>query len=68
MFHHHILPRGAYEMIKKVYMSQKENHLKDDWIRMLIKDVDFFEVQIDEERKKSTLKEIYRKYINNKFY
>ena len=55
-------------LIKKVYMSQKENNLKGDWIRMLMKDFDFIEEQIDEERIKSTPKEGYRKYINNKVH
>ena len=68
MFHHHILNRGDTELTKKVYMSQKENYLKCDWIRMLMKDFNFIEEQIDEERIKSTPKEIYRKYINNKVH
>ena len=29
MFHHHILTRGDTELIKKVYMSQKENNLNN---------------------------------------
>ena len=66
MFHHHILTRDDNEMIKKVYMSQKENYLKGDWLRMLMKDLDFIQEQIDEENIRSTPKEIYRKYIKNK--
>ena len=47
-------------------MSQEESYLKGDWLRMLMKDFDFIQEQIDEDNIRSTPKEIYRKYIRNK--
>ena len=49
-------------------MSQKENNLKGDWMRMPMTDFDFIEGQIDKEWIKSTPKEVYTKYINNKVH
>jgi hypothetical protein len=66
MYHHHILTRENHETIKKIFMKQKESHLKGDWYRMVLSDFDFIEEEIDEEVIKSTPKEDYRKLINSK--
>ena len=66
MFHHHILTREECETIKKVYMKQKESHLKGDWYRTIINDFKFIEEEINEDFIKNTPKEDYRGYINNK--
>ena len=66
MCHHHILTREDCETIKKVYIKQKESHLKGDWYRMLISDFEFIEEDIDEDFIKNTPKEDYREYINIK--
>ena len=49
MYHHHILTRENHETIKKVFMKQKESHLKGDWYRMVLSNFDFIEEEIYEE-------------------
>ena len=63
MFHQHILTREDHEIIKKVYMKQKEHHTKGDWFRMLIKDFEFIKVDMIEDTIRSSTKEEYRKLI-----
>ena len=40
-YHYHIMIREDNELIKKVYMKQKELPLKGDWIHSLRKDYEF---------------------------
>jgi hypothetical protein len=49
MYHHHILSRDDCEMIKKVYLKQKENSCKGDWIQLIRKDFSCIEEDINEE-------------------
>ena len=63
MFHQHILTRGEDETIWKVCMKQKEHNAKGDWIQMLFKDVEFIQVDMDENTIVSSSKEEYRKII-----
>ena len=46
-YHHHIITREDNELIKKVYIKQKESPLKGDWIHSLRKDYEFFGKTID---------------------
>jgi hypothetical protein len=66
MYHHHILTREDNETIKKVFMKQKESHLRGDWYKLIISDFEFIEEEIDEDFIKSIQKEGYREYINSK--
>ena len=66
MYHHHILTREDNETIKKVFMKQKESHLRGDWYKLIISDFEFIEEEIDEDFIKSIQKEDYREYINSK--
>ena len=43
MYHYHIITRDSNEIIKKIYMKQKESHTKGDWFRMLMKDFEFMD-------------------------
>ena len=48
MYHHHILSRNNEELIKKVYLRQKEDSLKGDWIRTLQGDFNFIGENLDD--------------------
>ena len=45
-------------------MKQKEAHIKGDWFRMLLKDFEFLEDDINEDFIKNTPKEANRNYIH----
>ena len=66
MYHYHIISRDDKEIIKKIYMKQKVSHIKGDWFRMLLKDFEFIEEDMDENIIKNTPKEVYYKYIQKK--
>ena len=66
MFHHHILTRGDEEIIKKVYLKQKDTHIKGDWFRTLVKDFEFIQEDMNEDVIKNTPREEYRKIIKRK--
>ena len=66
MFHHHIVTRDSKELIKKIYLKQKENCLKGDWYQTLEQDFQFIGVEIDDEQIGKIPKSEYRKYIKKK--
>ena len=66
MFHQHILSRADHELIKKVYLKQKESPLKGDWYQMLIKDFKFIEEDLNDDKVNTTEKEEYRKIVKEK--
>ena len=66
MFHHHIVTRDSKELIKKIYLKQKENCLKGDWYQTLEHDFQFIGVEIDDEQIGKIPKSEYRKYIKKK--
>ena len=41
MYHHHMISRDNKEIIKKIYMKQKEDPLKGDWFQTLLSDFTF---------------------------
>ena len=50
MYHYHLITREDCEIIKKVYLKQKESSVKGGWITTLSKDFDFInQKQNDEE-------------------
>jgi hypothetical protein len=66
MYHRHILTRDSTEIIKKIYMKQKVNSCKGDWIRLVEKDFLFIEQEIDEDWISRTGKDEYNSYIKGK--
>ena len=46
MYHHHIITREDNETIKKVFMNQKESHVRGVWYTMIISDFEFIEEEI----------------------
>ena len=66
MYHHHILRRNDCEVIKKVYLKQKENSCKGDWIHLLRKDFAFIEEDICDENIQNTPKDIYKLWVRKK--
>ena len=66
MFHQHILTRDDQELIKEVYLKQKESPLKGDWYLMLKKDFEFIEEDMNDDKVKNTGKEEYRKIVKAK--
>ena len=67
MFHHHIITRDSYkELIRKIYLKQKEHSLKGDWYQTLEKDFRFIGVVIDDDQIMKIPKSEYRKYIKKK--
>ena len=66
MYHHHIIRRDDKEMIKKIYLKQKEDNLKGDWFQTLLTDFASIKEDLDDERISKIPKEEYRKYIKQK--
>ena len=66
MYHHHILTRDNSEMIKKVYLKQKEIACKGDWIHLIRKDFSLIEEDINEDQIVNTPKDVYKKWVKEK--
>ena len=66
MYHCHILTRDDCETIEKVYVKQKENPCKGDWILLIRQDFLFIDVDMDDDWTATTGKEEYNKYIKEK--
>ena len=56
LYHHEILSRGEDETISKIYMKQKEDLTKGDWIELLLKDFAFIGIDMNEDEIRSHLK------------
>jgi hypothetical protein len=63
LYHHEILSRGEDETISKIYMKQKEDITKGDWIELLFKDFAFIGIDMNEDEIRSTPKSEYKKKI-----
>ena len=66
MYHYHIITREDTEIIKKIYLRQKESHIKKDWYEMLVKDFGFIQEEQDDDEVKKISKSEYMKYITGK--
>ena len=66
IYHHHIITRDDSELIKKVYMKQKENPLKGDWVQLIQRDFEFIEEDWNDFHIRSIPKDIYIKNIKEK--
>ena len=66
MFHYHIVTRDDCEIIKKVYLKQKESSSKGDWIQLLKKDFDFIKEDFSEDIIQKCSKDDYTRYIKRK--
>ena len=63
MFHHHILSRTDNELIKKVYIKQKEESIKGDWFQTLQIYFKFIGEEINDQQIMKMTKTEYKKYI-----
>jgi hypothetical protein len=66
MFHYHIVTRDNSEIIKKVYLKQKESSLKGDWIQLLRKDFEFIKEDFSEDIILKSSKHVYNRYVKQK--
>ena len=66
MYHHHILSREDCELIKKIYLKQKETACKGDWILLLRKDFSLLGEDIQDEIITHTPKDLYKKWVKTK--
>ena len=66
MYHHHILSRNDEELIKKVYIKQKEDSIKGDWIRTLQSDFKFIGEEINDQNIVRMSQDEYRSFIQKK--
>jgi hypothetical protein len=66
MYHYHLVTRDDEETIKKVYLKQKESHIKGDWYRTLQKDFAFIEQEMNDEQIKQYSICQYKKMIKTK--
>ena len=64
MFHQHILSRDDQELIKNVYVKQKESPLKGDWYQMIIKYFELMAEDLNNDKVYTTQKEEYMKNSN----
>ena len=44
-FFHNILKREPHELVKRVYIAQKENPIKGDWVHIIIEDIDKYKLE-----------------------
>ena len=63
MYPHHILTRDDNETIKKIYLKQTENHVKEDWFQLLSKDFEFIERDINEKEISEMSKDLMNKAV-----
>ena len=63
MYHHNIISRQENETIVKIYKKQQEDCVKGNWLKLLEKDFKFIGVEMNEEKIRSTPKDIYKKEI-----
>ena len=66
IYHHHILSRDNSEIIKKVYLKQKEDACKGDWIHLIRKDFSLLEEDLNEDQISNTPKYVYKKWVKEK--
>ena len=68
IYNHHILNREKGETIHKIYLKQKEEAIKGDWIQLLQKDFEFICVEQNDEEivkySKSDYKDKIKELIN----
>ena len=69
-YHYHIITREDKELIKRVYMKQKESPIKGDWIHAVRKDYEFIGENLEnmEDCIKNTSKDVFSKNIKYKVY
>jgi hypothetical protein len=65
-YHHHIITRDDSELIKKIYLKQKEDPLKGDWIHLIQKDYEFIQEDLNDDFLKSIPKDIFLKQVKEK--
>ena len=63
MYHHYILTLDENETVKKIYSKQKEKVSKGDWFDLLLKDLKFVGIELDEKEIKEMSKQEYKKKI-----
>ena len=61
-----IIRRDNTEIIKKIYLKQKEDTLKGDWFQTLLTDFASIKEDLDDESISKIPKEEYRKHIKQK--
>ena len=66
MYHYHLVTRSNNELIKKVYMKQKESSIKGDWFRTLQDDFKFIGEEITDDKIATFSKPQYKLYIQDK--
>ena len=66
MYHYHLITRPNEQLIKKVYLKQKQNCLKGDWYRTLGDDLKFIGETINDDHISLTPKYDYRKLVQQK--
>ena len=64
----HILDRADGELIKRVYLEQKENPTKGDWIELVKADIEKTELKLTEGEIKLMTKNKYRNHIKTLVY
>ena len=64
----HILDRADEELIKRVYLEQRENPTKGDWIELIKTDIEKIELKLTEDEMKLMTKNEFRKYIKSLVY
>ena len=66
MYHRDIVSRNDTELVKKIYMAQKENPMKYEWIKLLEKDFELIGETADDSKIKLMKKKKYKKIIKEK--
>ena len=66
MYHRDIVSRNDSELVKKIYLAQKQKPMKYEWIKLLEKDFDLIGEIVDDSKIKVMKKKKYKKMIKEK--
>ena len=66
MYWWHILHVDKSEMIRKVYTAQKMSPVSGDWIKMLEKDKELFQINLTDDEVETILKNRFKSFVKRK--
>ena len=66
MYLHNILNRSEGELVKRVYVAQRNNPTKGDFIELVKQDLNDIGEDFDEEKIRCQTKTIFKAHIKNK--
>ena len=60
---HNILKREPHELVKRVYIAQKENPIKGDWVHIIKEDIKLININLSETEISSLSKKQFKNHV-----